>query len=203
LLDCGGAEYLGKNCRKLRIANLTDKTQIIEDLPLALNLDFAIPQSQFPITILPKDSAEVLICFAPTRLNYGELFDTLKIQYPCFSQNIILKGELLHSQFSANSKCEVEIAGKTTENNKIIGKAVPLMLFTYFTGNEINLQINKSLQGGQVHIFDILAQEAVSFTFPENIQEYKFNCNGMVNGVYFIHLTNQTESIFQKIMIFR
>jgi photosystem II stability/assembly factor-like uncharacterized protein len=99
-------------CKRLRIRNVGPEPEIISSLLLARNIEFSLPQSQFPITILPSDSFDLEICYQPSAL--GEQRDTLYIPDHCTPHEVPLLGIGSPNIYSGNSNCSVPIRLQST-----------------------------------------------------------------------------------------
>jgi hypothetical protein len=185
------------------IRNLTNETKIFDELPLVFNLDFTMPQSQFPITILPNDSADVLICFYPLKPAYGHYYDTIFFKQPCFKQYIVLTGELLHSKYYSGSKCDVEILARTDTVGKSLPALAPVIISAVYANGEIHFKTNMIIHSGQVQVFDILGQEIMSAPIPKNTTDLILQCPNLTNGIYFLLLSNQVGKSVSKISILK
>lgn len=188
----------------LRVSQkVTFKEIVLSNLNLSFNLDFNIPQSQFPIKILPQDSVLLDICFTPLKHEYGELYDTLYIREECFQRDILLRGELLHSVFSSQSNCNMEIIGKTYSNNKI-NKNIPQITFqAHSSGNEISIKYENSENSGVISLFNILGESVFSGKINNKFGEVIFSTENFSKGIYILKISNQYTYVIQKIQILR
>jgi len=98
---------LGILCKKLRIRNTGPDTEIINDISILRNIEFSIPQTQFPITLLPNDSFDLEICYAPSAL--GEQYDTLVLTDHCSPHLLTLLGVGKPNIFGGRSNCNIPV----------------------------------------------------------------------------------------------
>ncbi len=75
-------------CLPARIKNVTDQPFTITDAYVYRNIFFSIPQSQFPLTILPGETVDMDICYSPGEL--GPDRDTVLIGDVCSPHKIPL-----------------------------------------------------------------------------------------------------------------
>ncbi len=112
ILSFDSVHLLTMFCKRLRIRNVGPDPEIINNVNLARNIEFSLPQSQFPITILPSDSFDLEICYQPSAL--GEQSDTLEISDHCTPHEIPLIGTGSPNIYAGNSNCSVPVMLQST-----------------------------------------------------------------------------------------
>lgn len=198
-LDFGSVQYSLGSIRKLKIYNLSDSIRTIDNLQLLFNNDFSIPQSQLPINILPHDSVEIDFYFSPLNIEYGVLSDTLIIENGCGITKIPLAGELIHSVYNTNSKCDVQLSATTTDNIIIQAPSIE-QVFSYkdlITVNVRNISIRT-----EITLFDFLGRMVRSDLITAGKENFDIPTSDLVPGIYFVRLNNSYGTSQVKVLIY-
>lgn len=198
-LNFGSTEFSVKSIKILKIINNTNEVKVLNNINLYFNLDFTIPQSQLPIVIQPLDTAEVIICFSPIKPRIGQYNDTLEILQPCFKQSIVLNGELVPSEFSSSTKCDVDLIAKTDTLTKNYPQIFNFAI-NYFDRN-INISFESKINYFTFEISNILGQIVMSKKFEISTKEISVDCSQIPTGIYFVNISNGNFFGFRKILI--
>lgn len=187
-------------CKKIIINNTKDKEIKLNNIKLMQNISFSIPQSQFPIIIPPNSSVNVEICFAPTKPIFKIYYDTLSIEPYCIE--IILKGKLIPTNLTSNSRCDVPIVFTfdTLWSNKQPTSSVKVT--QNFTNQTIEIRANND-SISKVELFDILGND-YSNNIPvfDNYNFFEFYYSNLSLGTYFIIFYTKNQVIIEKFLIF-
>ncbi|MCL2039966.1 MAG: hypothetical protein FWG85_06015 [Bacteroidetes bacterium] len=103
--------YGKESYRKFILHNISNKEFVLNEVNFRYKFAFTTPMSQFPITILPNDSAELIICYSPTNLNLQ--YDTIYINDNCSVLDIPLSGFGKPNADSTTGVCDITIAIST------------------------------------------------------------------------------------------
>jgi len=103
--------YGKQSYKKFIIHNISDKVFVLNDVIFRYKFAFTTPMSQFPITILPLDSTELIIYYSPT--NLGWQYDTIYINDNCSIWDIPLSGFGKGNIDSTTGTCDIMITIST------------------------------------------------------------------------------------------
>lgn len=95
------------SCSRITIHNITDASEKFSSITLLHNLEFSIPQNQLPLTIPPRDSANLIICFTPH--NLYACADTMMLSDVCSTHMIILRGWCKPYVRDGSGKCGTDV----------------------------------------------------------------------------------------------
>ncbi len=124
-IDFGETTYFNNIYYSLLITNIGDKKLSLWDPILKYGTAFSLPQSQFPMEILPGEQRELIICYYPTGL--GAETDSLFIEDICMSIGLQLNGICIEDVRLGNSRCDVPINISTKElPAKWLSTSVPI-----------------------------------------------------------------------------
>jgi hypothetical protein len=188
-------------CLNLTIKNLTNNTQVIDNLPLVFNLEFSIPPNQLPITIPAKDSAKVEVCFYPLTLKYGRHYDTLYFDNPCNSAKIALIGELLHSEYSSGTYCDVDILAKTDTSGRSIAGIIPELMINKKSNEIIDISLNFTPKSGKIILMDILGNQVLSASVESS--KLTVRTADLPAGPYYILYTSPALVLTGKVILIK
>ena len=99
--------YRDLTCNDIIIRNKGWKPAVIDELVLFNNIAFSFPQSQFPVTIAPFDSARIEICYRPTDI--GTQRDTVLLPDICSDHLLPIISTGLELIYNIDTKCDVGI----------------------------------------------------------------------------------------------
>lgn len=183
-------------CGKARIINLTTDTVVLRKPFLHQNVDFSIPSSQLPTTMLPLDSTELTICFAPKMLKKGIYRDTLEIDEDCFFKRLIVQAQLDTNFFGGSSNCSVEIKAKSAFEGKrgvvTLSTPFPEQLIVQIEGKPDNVP-------AEVGLFDVLGKQIQYIKSEKPFIE--MDLSGIPPGTYFICIKTIGMFYYSKIFI--
>ncbi|MBI5326240.1 MAG: hypothetical protein HZB41_13380 [Ignavibacteriae bacterium] len=200
-------------CKKLRIRNVGSETEIIDNIYLQRNIEFSIPQSQFPLTLIPNDSFDVEVCFAPNTL--GEQYDTLVIDDHCYPHLIPLLGTGYPNLYGGKTKCDIPIEFITADlysytirvsqpqPNPAAGpvkldfvRFVPRGESTYETFKLYNT-LGSEMATGSLIVREHQSNSNGSIT-TGNIQ---FDVQGLTNGLYYALIKTKNNNYIYPVVI--
>lgn len=193
------------------IENITNQKIQINNLKLANNTSFSIPQNQFPFFIEPNSSKELKVCFSP--LEMGKLYDTLIIDDNCSGFNLLLEGWGNENIYISESNCNVKLELKTIKYPSeyyFISNPYPnptksffyLNIYTNYKKSNETFQIELfDLQGNNQKIkYDITKQNHDNF---EYIYQYSISIPDLITGYYLISINNNIKRFIYPIFILK
>lgn len=172
----------------------------LESPKMAFNLLFSIPQSQFPIKIMPQETKEIVVVYKPTKAKKQFDSDTIYFQYNCLGDKIVLLGQPISYEIQANSKCQVPLKFKTD--------SIPLFLEAKLKSSIIQslvlLEFNSDLNiEANLEIIGCLGNRIYSepgFIIPMGCTQKIIDIEKYPSEMYFIKLEVASEIIIFKIL---
>lgn len=199
-LQFDSTNLLGIICKKLRIRNVGIETEIINDISIMRNIEFSIPQAQFPITLFPNDSFDVEVCYAPTAL--GEQNDTLILNDHCYPHLVPLLGIGEPNIMGGKSNCDIPVELISTGLYGYLLKVSPPSPNP--SGNTVTLAFSRFLPVNE-SIFESCklynSFGSVKATGNLIIREQKQNSNGTIsNGNIIFDVSGLSDGIYYAII---
>lgn len=198
-----GRKSLGKiSLDSIALINSGLNDIVISNLRLSGNVDFSVPQSQFPLIIKSLDTTKAYIAFRPTRSDSIPFIDTLSIDTYCINQSIILKGLGLGVEFNSSTRCgsEISIGISSDQGGLVISGPNPnpvyqrsSLMLTVKTNSDISIDLFNCLG-----IFTKRIWKSVLYAGNHNVE---FDTVGIPSGVYYIRVSDGTNSLTEKVII--
>ena len=193
------------HCKPMSLYNYGKFPITISEAILSENVIFSVSQSQFPVTILPKERKELNVCFAPVALHINPETDTLQFKFGCLTRTAALLG--------VNTK-QGSIQSDTTLC------AIPLRISVVNTPTFAFLQQNTPNPlpaGGQtsirfgltgqsptsLEVFDLLGNRKAVLangTFDAGVYEVAISNLQLTPGIYVYRLHYGSEAL-SKVMV--
>jgi hypothetical protein len=177
---------------------------LINDVYLAKNTHFMIPQNQFPLIINPKDSIKLNIYFYPTAYDTIPYRDTLEINTGCLNQKILLKGYGDALIDTLNGKCNSNIVLKA--NSIYYGEVSSVVYPNPFSINaivRIEVDSKQIIKLSIINSFGEKISELNNSELEKGIYEYIFKGNDLPNGIYFYKVETSSQQIIKPIILLR
>ncbi len=95
------------HCDTIEVTNPSSDTLWLDDIVLARNVEWSLPQHQRPLRLLPGQPHHLIVCWYATA--HGSYRDTLCIVTPCGSACLPLLLETRSTQWRAISRCGVTV----------------------------------------------------------------------------------------------
>ena len=102
-----------KLCKDIRIKNIADEDLTLYDVLVINNIQFSVPQAQFPLVLKAGETYDLKVCYSPLEL--GEARDTLVIEDFCSTWYIPLWGFCPKNIREGDSRCDVKTQVVTSE----------------------------------------------------------------------------------------
>ena len=110
VLDVGSVLNGFVKCKEFTLTNNSDFEIEINNLSLEQNLNFSVPQSQFPIYLNPGESTEIQVCFDDMGQNITESIDIADlIIEDCLRKELELKALIFEYNSEGNSRCDLDL----------------------------------------------------------------------------------------------
>lgn len=186
------------NCYLLPIYNYGNYPITYNNYDLKENQEFSIPLSQFPITILPKQTENLEICFNSENLGNTET-DVITLNTLCIYTEIPIDAFTIREIYNSNSKCALQLILKENIEFDGLGEIYPNPV-----QEKLNIEI-ASLYDGEFSYFilDLLGNILIKNTI--NISQGLFiltiNVESLNNGNYNLIFDFQGQRLTKKFAI--
>lgn len=193
---------LSLRCDSIPVYNSSELPFVIDNADLLGNTRFSAPLSQFPVTVAPRDTGYITLCFEP--YNSAAYNDTLRLAKYCLEELIPLNGSKDIRVLQVESKCNVGIrlstgtqpvstfmrqnfpnpAADATTLRFGIARDMPVYVYLYNTFGE---RIATLVHG----------------TYKAGIYEVDIEMTSMESGVYFYEMQTPHTRIVKMMNIVR
>lgn len=186
----------------LTLFNSGTNKLVLENIILAKNTNFSIPQSQFPITIEPMDSAKLFIVFSPVEGDSLLYTDSLLFKSNCLKQSVVLTGYGESINLYGASKCEVDLkfSMDKVKNTFYVSDVMPNPIIS----EGIIVIHNDKTSMVQVDLFDYLGNQIKRIAnnkMPAGKTELSISPANLSSGMYFIRITKENINIIKTMLI--
>jgi hypothetical protein len=179
-------------CREIKFKNTSRSAAIINNAYLLYNIDFSLPQSQFPIIIEPDSVGSIILCISPRRLK--QIYDTLFVQDTCNSHIIPLYVYSKENEWEGSSKCDVKVGLSTT---KFVGYKDILVLppFPNPSSEFVTIKIysESKIENFKLVLCDIFGNEISGIvdgqSLSAGINTIIYKTEKLLSGVYYLRFT--------------
>lgn len=194
------------NCSKVKIFNKGGEDKLLNNIFLYRNIEFSIPQSQFPILIPAYSSIELSICYSPTLL--GEQKDTILLLDNCSNHLLPIISYGSSNYYYGNGKCDLRFeiqSFKLTNFLFSVSPPYPNPTDGLTTISYIKFLPNNEQATETCSIYNMFGQELLSLEnkilskrttqFGEIIEgEFHLNTMELSSGSYFIIIKNKLST---------
>ncbi len=185
-------------CDSFRIENYGIRTITFDNIALARNIEFSIPQHQLPLILNPGDIKYISVCFKPTTVTKKVIEDSLLLSFKCISSKIKLSGLATELLRDGNSACDIEMLLTTK-------KAPQSFFLDNVYPNPVNLlaSVNIGLSEESltaIKIFNPYGQlglDAYHSILKAGIYKIDIDVSSLIQGSYIIVLSTN-QGIFTK-----
>jgi photosystem II stability/assembly factor-like uncharacterized protein len=143
--DISPVTLTGRGCRDIVLHNRNDSLGYFLETPFIVkNLLFSIPQSQLPISIPPRGTISLNICFAP--VDTLMQIDTLIFPDTCSDISVILRSKGGTYLMGSNTQCNIPVRGVVYQlgGNYLVSPPFPQ------PSSNNQIQVNYSEQGSSM-----------------------------------------------------
>lgn|GEM_PF-176336 len=187
-----GLEKIGMlYCDTLQLHNTGTIPYVVNSIYLKKNIDFSIPQYQFPLVIYPDEKLTVDVCFFPVNI-YDTFEDTLIFVHNCLTKEVALTGIGDTIIYYGDADCGITIkaTAHTIDKRYELWQSSPnpvvnLVKFTF------NLPAKSDVK---IKLHDILGNQRIETkqsSLPEGKNELELNLESLPQGVYLYTLTSR------------
>ncbi len=202
--DFGKILIGGMVCKEIELYNYGNFTFVIDELSGYDNTLFSIPQSQFPIEILPKSSKKINVCFSYYKSGADTLRDTFDIEFNCLKQIAPMEAIVEPVNINQDSKCDLKVLISAEqaifENYILQSKPNP-------ASNSVKIEFGLAEKTDIVlSIFDILGElkaEISENQLNSGKYELEIDVSKFEQGLYFYQLTTNSGIYTKKMVVNR
>jgi hypothetical protein len=198
LYDFGKVKFGQTICKDMMIHNSSAKDVEIKDIMIAKNLDFSIPQSQYPIVVPALDSVSIHVCFSAKYPLYGMYRDTLTYFENCVFAQTALVAEIDSAAYDGISRCEVVI--KIRSNYDSLGDSEPL-IYPNPTRGIVWINSNNSRDDLSLEVYNILGEQVKSMQIGAKSLPMQIDLRDMNDGNYVIIIHQNNLLSVKKILL--
>lgn len=188
-------------CLDLLIENHGLLPIVLDKINFADRVNFFIPQSQLPFTILPNTTKPFTVCFNGNIPTEDMLKDELSMTFNCLSKKILVDGKPEKIIIAANSKCNYEmiITLDQVPNSLSIEKIYPNP-----AKDQLNMKLNVN-RARQMKI-DMVSIDGFRYNvMDENIGKGSYNLridvHNLPSGSYILQINSEENRLTKKVLI--
>lgn len=197
-IDFGNRRIGGLYLDTLLIYNYGNYTITLDEATLRHNLQFSVPQSQFPLKISPKDTARLVMAYKPVFVKDYFDTDTLLFTLYCIDETIPLIGFAEEFNIDASSKCDVNIRFITDS----IPSSLEITLADEYSPGIVQLDINNPKNNNTniylYNSFGVLLEKLYSGTLQKGKTTFEIQMHNYSAGLYFIVINNDGGQFSRK-----
>lgn len=190
-------------CKKFKLTNYGNYDITFDNAELAQNLEFSLPQSQFPFIIKSKETKDLTACFYPIKVTKEPNRDTLKLFFKCLLKDIVLVGNSDTLILKGEDKCSSSIKLYTTKipydyfiDGIYPNPAMSIIKVNVGSPEESNLNIAIYDQMGT-----FIKNLENNMKLSAGIYEITLRVDDLESGLYFLKFNFGTKSDYRKIII--
>lgn len=200
LYDYGKINFGQKVCKNVTIHNKSANEISINEIYVAKNLDFSIPQSQFPLLVPANDSINLEVCFMARFPLYGIYRDTLLYFSECVYARTALAAEIDTSSYYSTSRCDVII--DITSNYDSLSYPEPLI---YPNPNRGMVWIDSDYKKGDItlEVYNILGEQVSQIQIKTASLPFQIDLSNLENGNYILLIRQNNTLSIKKITLIK
>ena len=199
-----------KLCKDIRIKNIADEDLTLYDVLVINNIQFSVPQAQFPLVLKAGGTYDLKVCYSPLEL--GEARDTLVIEDFCSTWYIPLWGFCPKNIREGDSRCDVKTQVVTSElPQKGFFSASPpvpnpssgIIEVDYVKSNDsdINCSVANTLGIKCSEEFISISEQKETESISSG--KIRIDLSNYPGGVYYINITNGDKVISYSVPLYK
>jgi len=198
--DFGKLKFGEFRCENITIHNNSPENVELKDLLLAKNIDFSIPQSQFPITVPANDSVNLEVCFRAKFPLYGIYRDTITYSNNCVYARIPLVAEIDKANYNAISRCDIII--NIISNYDSLSDPEPVL---YPNPNRGIVWLNSNFKKDDIslEIYNIIGEQIKSLQFEASALPIEIDLSKITDGNYIFIIRQKNIVSINKILLIK
>jgi len=169
------------DCKNVSIENTGIFSITIPTVIIRGNIRYSIPAHQLPITIAPKTSTVLIVCFEPVRADLEPVRDTMVLTKGCAEKELVLEGVGKAVGYDGISRCNVPVGVSVIG----IPSAPPLLASPLPASNTVTIVLSQLTEACTVRIIDAVGADAATFTWKGSAtQALVLDVVGLPDGAY-------------------
>ncbi len=203
-LDFGSIRIGDRICDTITIHNYGLFPFILDDAMVLRNILFSIPQTQFPLEILPGETASLAVCYNPLQYEKGQVFtDTLMISFKCLSMFLPFAGESEPIEREGTLKCglPVRIISTSVPAGYILGQNIPNPVTGGVTTIIFGIPATDIVELNIYNVQGIRVMTPATGQYNGGVYESVINTQGLPDGVYFYELKTTVTTLTKMFII--
>ncbi len=198
--DFGKLKFGEFKCENIKIHNNSPKDVELKDLSMAKNIDFSIPQSQFPILVPANDSVNLEVCFRAKFPLYGIYRDTITYFNNCIYAHIPLVAEIDTANYAAVSRCDIII--NIISNYDSLSDPEPVL---YPNPNRGIVWLNSNYKKGDIslEIYNILGEQIETMELDASSLPIDIDLSKITDGNYIFIIRQKNIVSINKILLIK
>jgi hypothetical protein len=198
--DFGKLKFGEFRCDNITIHNNSPENIELKDLSIVKNIDFSIPQSQFPILVPANDSVNLEVCFRAKFPLYGIYRDTITYFNNCVYARIPLVAEIDTANYNAISRCDIII--NIISNYDSLSDPEPVL---YPNPNRGIVWLNSNYKKDDIslEIYNILGEQIKSLQFEASTLPIEIDLSKIIDGNYIFIIRQKNIVSINKILLIK
>lgn len=183
------------SCDTIQLTNYGLRPLVIPTVLVRGNVQFSLPQHQFPITIPPADSAPLTICYEPRAADSIPDLDTLVFVQGCSAREVEVSGLGLPIELQGLSRCDVPVDIRVDQLSR------PMTIFPQPATDHVTLVFSHAVATATVRILSMMgAIVRTDFWQGAPTQSMMLSVQGIASGSYLL-VVHTTEGAFYQTVI--
>ncbi|CAN5466400.1 hypothetical protein BH10BAC6_BH10BAC6_14910 [soil metagenome] len=149
------------DCKNISIENTGIFSITIPTVIIRGNIRYSIPAHQLPLTLAPKTSAVLIVCFEPVRVDLEPVRDTIVFSKGCAEKELALEGSGKAVGYDGISRCNMPVGVSVIG----IPSAPPLLASPLPASNSVTIVLSQPTEACTVRIIDAVGADAATFTW--------------------------------------
>jgi hypothetical protein len=202
-----------RECDSVRLVNTGTDTLVIDAAYLLKNLKFSVPPSQIPLTILPGAERNLYICYTPTFDEEDD--DTLYLRSECFYQ-VAVTGHGMTPVLQGSDVCGSLISVRQNDGSAALLRVLPP--YPNPASTTMVVPVEKIYPAGdharqeRCVLYDALGNLVGQGTYFQTFHRqqesggeeqgvYTLDVQSLASGLYFVHVSSDTEKIILPVIV--
>ncbi len=174
----------------------------LETVPLRRQTAFSVPPGQLPLVILPGESRELRVCFAPLTPQLGQYEDTVLVGTVCVALPLVVRSQLQGKEYVATDRCGVSFRLEQSGASVFLEQPFPQP-----AAEEFRARFGLAQAGPvQLTLYDMQGSRVFSLLredMPAGVYTVRVPVGQLPAGLYWLQLRTASELQGQPVFIVR
>mgnify|MGYP001171469835 CR=1 FL=1 len=199
----GNVPIGGLRCDSVLLYNFGKFPIDLQQFSIKNNVYFSIPPSQFPINIPPGDSVPIVICYEPKYVQNTLDADGITLPFKCIDKQLEIVGNAVQLSTLQAIQCDIPL------KINAIGDKQPLIkqLYPLPASDNITIDIESfttsQLQCSIIDNTGVTICTYNTLNVDKGLYSIQLPLNNIVNGVYYVHITDGLHLETKPISVMR